>query len=44
VAVEVDLASVQRAGFPVGGGPVIVLDLAGTVTTAVPARDLFDGH
>lgn len=37
----VDLESVQRAGFPVGGEPLVALDLADTVMTAVqPARDL----
>jgi hypothetical protein len=37
----VDLESVQRAGFPVGGEPLIVLDLADTVMTTVePVRDL----
>jgi predicted RNA-binding Zn ribbon-like protein len=41
VGVKVDLESVQRAGFPVGGEPLVALDLADTVMTAVePARDL----
>lgn len=41
MGVKVDLESVQRAGFPVGGEPLVALDLADTVMTAVePARDL----
>ena len=41
MGVSFDLEAVQRAGFPVGAEPLVAIDLADTVMTAVePARDL----
>ncbi|MFI9275739.1 CGNR zinc finger domain-containing protein [Kitasatospora sp. NPDC052896] len=41
MSITVDLEAVQRIGFPVGGEPLVALDLADTLMTAVePAVDL----
>lgn len=41
MSVRVDLEAVQRIGFPVGGEPLVALDLGDTLITAVePAEDL----
>src|ERR1700722_8258707 len=41
MSITVDLEAVQRLGFPVGGEPLVALDLVDTLMTAVdPARDL----
>jgi predicted RNA-binding Zn ribbon-like protein len=38
---DLDLETVQRAGFPVGAEPLVAIDLADTVMTVLdPARDL----
>jgi predicted RNA-binding Zn ribbon-like protein len=41
MSITVDLEAVQRAGFPMGGEPLVALDLADTLMTAVqPEQDL----
>jgi predicted RNA-binding Zn ribbon-like protein len=41
MSVSVDLAAVQRGGFPMGGEPLVAIDLVDTLMTAVdPSVDL----
>lgn len=41
MSITVDLEAVQRAGFPMGGEPLVALDLVDTLMTAVtPQQDL----
>ncbi|MEV5910467.1 ABATE domain-containing protein [Streptomyces chartreusis] len=43
MGINLDLAELQSAGFPMGGEPLVALDLADTLmTAATPAEDLLE--